>query len=66
MDVDFTKSFNKQFGKLAGKKQQQARDAVALFLQDVTTPSLRNHGLRGKWLGFALSVREATYAYIIK
>ena len=52
MDVDFTKSFNKQFGKLPRKNQQQAREAVALFFQDVTTSSLRNHGLKGKWLGF--------------
>ncbi|MCB9834444.1 type II toxin-antitoxin system mRNA interferase toxin, RelE/StbE family [Candidatus Nomurabacteria bacterium] len=52
MDIDFTKVFNKQFEKLPLKKQQQARAAVALFLQDVANPSLRNHGLKGEWLGF--------------
>lgn len=52
MDVDYTKAFNKQFQKLARKKQEQARDAIALFMQDIATPSLRNHGLKGEWLGF--------------
>lgn len=52
MDVDFTKAFNKQFEKLTDKKQKQARAAVALFLQDVATPSLRNHALKGEWLGY--------------
>lgn len=52
MDADFTKAFNKQFEKLHRKKQQKARDAVALFLHDATEQSLRNHGLKGEWLGF--------------
>lgn len=52
MDIDFTKVFNKQFDKLPRKKQQQARDAVALFIQDVTAAPLRNHGLKGEWLGY--------------
>lgn len=52
MDVDFTKPFNKQFQKLPSKQQKQARAAVALFVQDVTAPSLRNHGLKGEWLGY--------------
>jgi addiction module RelE/StbE family toxin len=51
MDVDYTKAFNKQFQKLPSKQQKQARAAVALFLQDVTAPSLRNHGLKGEWQG---------------
>lgn len=52
MDVDFTKAFNKQFQKLPSKQQKQTKVAVALFLQDVSTPSLRNHGLKGDWLGY--------------
>lgn len=51
MDVAFTKTFNKQFQKLPQKQQQQARDAVALFLHDHTTPTLRNHSLKGEWQG---------------
>jgi addiction module RelE/StbE family toxin len=52
MHVDFTKAFDKQFQKLPRKKQEQAKDAVTLFLQDIAAPSLRNHGLKGEWLGF--------------
>ena len=52
MDVDFTKAFNKQFQKLPSKQQKQARAAVALFVQDVTATSLRNHGLKGEWQGY--------------
>jgi addiction module RelE/StbE family toxin len=52
MDVDFTKAFNKQFDKLPRKKQEQARDAVALFVTDISAPPLRNHGLKGEWLGY--------------
>jgi addiction module RelE/StbE family toxin len=49
MDVDFTKSFNKQFSKLPRNKQQAARDAVALFLHDISALPLRNHRLKGEW-----------------
>ncbi len=52
MNVDFTKAFNKQFEKLPRKKQEQSSAAVALFLQDIAAPSLRNHALKGKWLGY--------------
>jgi addiction module RelE/StbE family toxin len=52
MDVDYTKAFNKQFQKLPEKKQKQARAAIALFIQDVSTTSLRNHGLKGEWSGY--------------
>jgi len=52
MDVDFTKAFNKQFTKLPRKRQDQARNTMALFLEDVATPSLRNHELKGEWLGY--------------
>lgn len=51
MDIDFTKPFNKQFERLPLKKQKQARAAVALFIEDVAAPSLRNHALKGEWLG---------------
>lgn len=51
MNVDFTKAFNKQFEKLPDKRQKQAKAAVALFLQDITAPVLRNHPLKGEWQG---------------
>ena len=52
MNVDFTKAFNKQFEKLPLKQQVQAREAVVLFLQNATAPSLRSHGLKGEWQGY--------------
>ncbi len=52
MDVDYTKAFNKQFEKLTLGKQKKARAAIALFLQDIATPALRNHALKGEWLGY--------------
>lgn len=52
MNVDFTKAFNKQFEKLTEKRQKQARAAINLFLQDTAAPSLRNHALKGEWLGY--------------
>jgi addiction module RelE/StbE family toxin len=51
MNVDFTKPFNKQFERLPRKLQEQAKTAVALFLEDMTATSLRNHALKGEWLG---------------
>ena len=51
MNVDFTKAFDKQFEKLPGKRQEQARATVVLFLQDRTSTSLRSHALKGEWLG---------------
>jgi addiction module RelE/StbE family toxin len=52
VQIDFTKLFNKQFEKLPAKRQEQARTAVALFLRDMTDPALRNHGLKGEWMGY--------------
>jgi addiction module RelE/StbE family toxin len=51
MKAAFTKSFDKQFSKLPRKRQEQAKAAVALFLQDVAHPVLRNHALKGEWKG---------------
>ena len=52
MNVDYTKLFNRQFEKLPREHQIQAKDAVELFLDDVAAPSLRNHALKGKWVGY--------------
>lgn len=52
MNVDFSKAFNKQFEKLPQKKQLLAKVAVGLYLQDFNAASLRNHPLKGEWLGY--------------
>ena len=49
MNIDFSKGFNKQFEKLPQKRQEKAREAIKLYLQDTTTPSLRLHALKGEW-----------------
>jgi addiction module RelE/StbE family toxin len=49
VNVDYTKPFNRQFEKLPREYQVQAKDAVELF---VVAPSLRNHALKGKWVGY--------------
>ncbi len=51
MNVGYTKTFNKQFEKLSSKRQQHIRSAVKLFLQNTSNPALRNHALKGEWLG---------------
>ncbi len=51
MKVDFTKTFNKQFEKLPRKRQQHTKSVVKLFLQNTTNPTLRNHALKGEWIG---------------
>ena len=52
MNVDFSKTFNKQFEKLPLKKQVLAKAAVGVYLQDLNAASLRNHPLKGEWLGY--------------
>jgi addiction module RelE/StbE family toxin len=52
MNIDFTKSFNKQFEKLPAKKQKRTQSAIALFIKDDSTLSLRNHTLKGKWVDY--------------
>ena len=52
MRVDFTKAFNKQFEKLPRKRQEHARKSSALFLKNISHPTLRNHALKGEWLGY--------------
>ena len=53
MEVDFTKSFVKQLEKMPVQKRKQVRAAVALFMVDVAAPALRNHKLKGRWLGYS-------------
>ena len=49
MNVDFTRSFNKQFAKLSIKKQEKARLAIALYLENSLDPRIRYHPLTGEW-----------------
>lgn len=51
MIVKYSKAFDKSFIKLPPKKRQKARAAIALFLQNPTTHSLRLHELKGELAG---------------
>lgn len=56
-NIDFTKAFDKQFIKLSAKKQKQVKDAIGKFIDNNQAPSLRLHGLKGKWQGhYSISV----------
>lgn len=50
-NIDFAKAFDKQFTKLPAKKQKQAKEALDKFIDNNQAPSLRLHGLKGKWQG---------------
>jgi addiction module RelE/StbE family toxin len=49
MNVDFAKSFNKQFEKLPLKSQIKAKEAVTKFIDNNSDTTLRNHALKGEW-----------------
>ena len=51
MQVDYSKTFDKQFEKLPRKSQERAQSAIASFLSDPADKKLRNHALKGQWRG---------------
>jgi addiction module RelE/StbE family toxin len=51
MQYALSRSFEKQFAKLPNKTKEKAIVALKLFIENPEYPSLRNHGLRGEWLG---------------
>lgn len=52
MIVDFHKSFDKQYAKLTSKQKEQATVRIALFIDNLSDPTLNNHGLKGKYAGY--------------
>lgn len=50
--IDFTKQLTKQFKKLPAPHQQAFYTRLRIFREDPYAPILRNHGLKGKYLGF--------------
>ena len=56
MRIEFSRNFEKEYCKLPTKKQNKVDAAIKLFLQDSTNRVLRNHALKGEWLGhFSIS-----------
>ena len=52
LTVKFHKDFEKQLAKLPKNQRDKAIDAIDLFLDKPMEPSLRNHALKGEWLGY--------------
>ena len=52
LTVKLHKDFEKQLAKLPKKQRDRAIDAIDLFLDEPMEPSLRNHALKGQWLGY--------------
>jgi mRNA-degrading endonuclease YafQ of YafQ-DinJ toxin-antitoxin module len=46
-----TKQFDKAMAKLSRKRQERVKAALTLALDDIASPQLRLHGLKGDWLG---------------
>lgn len=52
MIFHFTATFKKQFKKLTPKLQEQFEDRLQIFIDDPTSPTLRNHPLKGEYVGY--------------
>jgi addiction module RelE/StbE family toxin len=51
MRIEFSKNFEKEYQKLPAKKQDKVDAAITLFMTDSDSRALRNHALKGEWLG---------------
>ena len=52
MNVQTTKDFDKQYSKLNPKIKNQFKSRLELFCTNPFDVSLRNHALKGKYLGY--------------
>lgn len=52
MTLHFHRQFTKQLKKLTEKERALVKERLELFLLDPYHPRLRNHSLRGKYLGY--------------
>lgn len=53
MNIDFSKSFDRQFqNRLSSLQRQLALEAIELFIDEPFHKDLRNHALYGKWTGY--------------
>ena len=52
MQLQFTKTFQKQYKKLPVKFQKASDTRLTIFSQDSTTPTLRVHPLSGNYAGY--------------
>lgn len=52
MNIDYSKSFDRQFAKLSRRQKQLAMDAIELFIDSPFDDSLRNHPLKDRWVDY--------------
>ncbi len=52
MEIVYTPTFVRQYGKLPTSLREEARSKIALFQKDPQTPALRVHKLKGKLQGY--------------
>jgi len=50
--IEFSKTFEKGFKKLTPSQKNRFYDRLSLFEQDPLSRILRNHALKGKWVGY--------------
>jgi len=69
MEYILSKRFEKDFAKLPKALKKKAISALEKFIENPQNPTLRNHGLSGKWKGhFSINVTGDTRAiyFVIK
>lgn len=52
MEVRFHRNFYKLYQRLPAKVQTRFEQRLAIFQLEPLDPTLRNHGLTGRWIGF--------------
>jgi addiction module RelE/StbE family toxin len=52
MTIIFTKGFDKQFVKLPKVYKDKFKERIAIFRSDPFDEGLRNHALKGKYIGY--------------
>jgi addiction module RelE/StbE family toxin len=52
MIIKTTKHFDKQYAKLSPKLKQQFNTRLTVFVRDPFDVALRNHALKGRYLGY--------------
>ena len=63
MQYILSKRFEKDFIKLTPATKKKTISTLKLFTEDPQNPTLRNHGLSGKWKGhFSINVTGDTRA----
>jgi addiction module RelE/StbE family toxin len=53
VNIDFSKSFDRQFqSRLSAPQRQKALEVIKLFIDEPFHKYLRNHALHGNWKGY--------------